>query len=97
MYEEQAYLLIADHLIGKLWHVSYGGNNPHLNWQRIWSICHNKLNVQNKYVVMDRGGKMDWNSTIVSIFDKYGCAVIWTASEAYHLNSPAEAPHKYIG
>ena len=45
---------------------------------------------------MYQGGEMARNPAIVSLFDKYGYEVRRTAPDAYHQNSPAEVPHRYI-
>ena len=50
---DQAYLIIAYHLKGKLWHVSSVSKNPPLNYLNRWCSCHTDPNVQKKYVVMD--------------------------------------------
>ena len=92
---EQAYLLISDHIIGKLWHVNYGINNYPLNWINRCLACNTIKKIQNKCVIMDQGGEIAWNPVIVSLFDKYGYAVIWTAPDAYHQKYPAEGPHRY--
>ena len=92
---DQAYLLIADHITVKLWHVSYGSNKTTLNWLIRWLACHTPPNAQNKYVVMDQGGKMAQKPEIVSLFDKYGYAVRWTFPDASHQNYPDEGPHRY--
>ena len=76
----QEYLLIADHLIGKLWNVSSGSKKPPMNWKKICLACHTTPNMQNKYVVMDQGGQMDRKPAIVSMFDKYGYGVRQTAT-----------------
>ena len=94
---DQAYFIIADYLTGKLWHVSSVINNPPLNWLNIWIACNNTPNVHNKYVVMDQGGEMSQNPTIVSLFDKYVYAVRCTASDTSPKNYPDEGPCRYIG
>ena len=40
---------------------------------------------------------MSQNTVIVSLFYKYGYAVMGDAPDTSHLNSPAEGPHGYIG
>ena len=40
---------------------------------------------------MDQGGKKSGNPAIVSLFDKYGSEVRWTAPETSHQNYPVKA------
>ena len=66
---EEAYLLISDHLTGKLWHVSSVSNKPTLNWINMCISCRTPQNLQNKYVAMDQGGEMTQNPEILSLFE----------------------------
>ena len=42
---------------------------------------------------MDKGGEMARKPAIVSLFDKYGVAIIRTALDEYHQNYSAEGHH----
>ena len=93
---EQEYLLIEDHLTGKLRHMSSGSKNITLNFLNICLTYNNPLNVQNNYVLLEQGSEMSRNPTIVSLLEKYGYVVIRTSPDASHQNSPAKTPHRYI-
>ena len=73
------------------------GTNKTLRWINIF-IARNALSdVQNKYVIMDKGGYMAIIYQVLNLLNKYNYAVNRTTPDVSYRNSLYEIPHVQIG